>query len=153
MSIDIEDNEIDPPESARRFSVDLLIVHPTLDPEEITAAMGLRAHSQHRVSDPRQTSSGLNLPGKYRGTRWRHSRRFEVDGQHFASRLTELVDDLTHRRAFFQEMIATGGSGELILQFLGDGYHGDTIARGTLTKLSGLGLDLGIECFAVPQRP
>jgi hypothetical protein len=143
----------DTPEAVRRFKVELLIAHPALDPEQISAALGLVAHFKHRAGDPRRAPSGTALPGNYRDTRWRHSRRCEVVGQHFARHLAEFVGELAPHRQFFEKVIASGGSCELIIQFLGDGYLGDTITRDTLAKLAELGVDFGIECFVVPQAP
>src|SRR5215467_1791975 len=49
----------------RRFDVELFIVHPTLDPADISAALGMEAHSAHRVGDPRKTPKGTPLSGNY----------------------------------------------------------------------------------------
>lgn len=135
----------------RRFDVDLFIVHPTLDPAEITAALGLQASVEHRVGEPRKTPKGTPLPSNYRDTRWRHSVRYNVKNQWFADCLTSLVDRLTAHKAFLTNLRSTGGEAMVIIQFLGDGYFGDKVPRETLGKLIELGLDLGIECFAVPQ--
>jgi hypothetical protein len=48
--------------------------------------------------------------------------------------------------------LATPPSAELHIQFLGDGYFGDSIPPSTLAKIVDLGLSLGIECFIEPQR-
>ena len=137
--------------SQRRFDVELFIVHPTLAPTDITAALGLEAHVEHGVGEPRKTPKGTSLPGTYRDTRWRHSVRHSVEDQWFADRLTELVSRLMARKVFLAELKSTGGKASVIVQFLGDGYFGDEIPIETLAKLVELGLDLGIECFSVPQ--
>jgi hypothetical protein len=50
---------------SRRVDVELFIVHPTMSPAEITAALGIEAHFAHRVGDPRKTPKGLPLEGQY----------------------------------------------------------------------------------------
>lgn len=55
------------------------------------------------------------------------------------------------KKAFLAELKSTGGRAVVIVGFLGDGYFGDEIPVETLAKLAELGLDLGIECFSVPQ--
>ncbi|WP_448149006.1 DUF4279 domain-containing protein [Labrys miyagiensis] len=135
----------------RRFDVELFIVHPTLDPAEITAALGLQARIAHRVGEPRKTPKGTPLPGNYQDTRWRHSVRYDVRHQWFADRLTNLVDRLIAHKIFLANLRSTGGRASVIIQFLGDGYFGDQVPHETLGKLVELGLDLGIECFSVPQ--
>lgn len=44
--------------TSKRFDVELFIVHPTMDPEEISTALGLDAEFAHRVGDPRKKARG-----------------------------------------------------------------------------------------------
>jgi len=141
-----------PEESARRFDVALFIVHPTVDPAEITAGLGLEPIVTHPVGERRRTPKGDLLPGQYRDTRWRHRVRYEVKHQYFADAITALVDRLEPYKAFLSKLRSTGGEASIIIQFLGDGYFGDKIAKETLSKLAELDLDFAIECFSVPQR-
>jgi hypothetical protein len=144
---DVEEN------SSKRFDVELLIVHPTLEPAEIGAGLGLDAKYSHRIGDQRKTPKGTLLSGTHRDTRWRHSRRYETSDQWFASKVAELIDCIEPHRAFLKNLRATGGRACVLVQFLGDGYFGDEIPRDILTRLIDLELDLGIECFTVPQLP
>jgi len=138
--------------SSQRVSVELFIVHPTMSATEISAALGIEAHITHRVGDPRKVPKGTPLGGHYRDTRWRHSIRHELRGQHFADKITALVNSLTPHKAFLNSVRATGGDAQIIVQFLGDdGYLGDTVPMQTLATMSELQLDFGIECFTVPQ--
>jgi len=136
----------------KRFDVELFIVHPTLDPAEISTALGLDAHHAHRVGDRRKTPKGTLLPGNYPDTRWRHCVRHSVTDQWYAAEVTTLVNRLEPYGAFFANLQSTGGRASVIIQFLGDGYFGDEIPRATLAKLVDLGLALAIECFVDPQR-
>jgi hypothetical protein len=138
-------------DTPRRFDVELFIVHPTWEPAEISAALGLEAHFEHRVGDRRNTPRALSAPGNYPDTRWRHCVRCSVRDQWFAAEVTRLVDRLEPHRAFFADLKSTGGRACVIIQFLGDGYFGDEIPRATLAKLVDLELTLAIECFADPQ--
>jgi Domain of unknown function (DUF4279) len=144
---DVEEN------SPKRFDVELFIVHPTLDPAEIGAGLGLDAKFSHRMGDQRKTPKGTLLPGTHRDTRWRHCRRYETSDQWFAGKVAELIDCLEPHRAFLRNLRATGGTACVLVQFLGDGYFGDEIPREILTRLIDLELDLGIECFTDPQSP
>jgi hypothetical protein len=135
----------------RRVDVELLIVHPTMAPAEITAALGLEAHVAHTVGEPRMTPKGTILKGQYQDTRWRHCIRYELNAQWFADRITMLVDRLAPHKEFLARVRATGGHATLVLQFLGDGYLADNVPLDTLAKMADLQLDFGIECFVVPQ--
>jgi uncharacterized protein DUF4279 len=134
----------------RRFDLELFIVHPSLDPADIDRALGMEGYFSHRVGDRRTTPKGALLPGVYIDTRWRHSVRHTVTEQWFASQLADFVARLEPHKQFLASLRETGGSTTLIIQFLGDGYLADNIPLATLSKLDGLGLSLGIECFIDP---
>lgn len=135
----------------RRFHVELLIVHPTFVPADISAALGLEADGAHRVGDPRKTPKGTPLSGNYWDTRWRYCVECSVRDQWYATEVTKLVNRLEPHKAFFANLRSTGGKACVIIQFLGDGYLSDEIPHATLAKLVELGLDLGIECYVDPQ--
>jgi Domain of unknown function (DUF4279) len=135
----------------KRFHVELFIVHPTLDPAEISTALGLEAHFAQPVGDPRKTPKGRPLGGNYRDTRWRHCVEYSTKHQWFAPEVTSLLDRLEPHKAFFANLRPTGGKASLIIQFLGDGYLSDEISHATLAKLVELGLGLGIECYVDPH--
>jgi hypothetical protein len=136
---------------SRRVDVELFIVHPTMTPAEITSALGLEAHFAHRGGDLRKTPKGTSLQGRYPDTRWRHCIRYELKDQWFADKVTALVGSLAPHKAFLHSVRATGGTAEIIVQFLGDGYLGDNVPLQTLATMTELQLDFGIECFNVPQ--
>jgi hypothetical protein len=136
---------------AKRFHIELFIVHPTLDPTEISTALGLEAHFAQRVGDPRKTPQGRPLAGNYKETRWRHCIERSTKDQWFAAEVTSLLDRLEPHKAFFAYLRQTGGQASLIVQFLGDGYLSDEIPHVALVKLVELGLGLGIESFVDPQ--
>jgi hypothetical protein len=137
----------------RRFHVELFIVHPTFDPADISAALGLEANFAHRVGDRRKTPKGTLLAGQYPDTRWRYSVEYNATDQFYAAEVTRLVEQLGPHRAFFSNLKSTGGRASIIIQFI-DGYLADEIPRATLAKLVELDLALAIECFIVAQsRP
>lgn len=146
--IETADSDDGPP---RRVDVELFIVHPTMRVAEITAALGLEAHFAHGVGDGRRTPKGGLLKGQYRDTRWRHSIRYEVRGQWFADKITSFVRVLVPRKAFLHHVRASGGTAEIIVQFLGDGYLADNVPLETLAAMADLQLDFGIESFSAQQ--
>lgn len=135
----------------RRFDVELLVKHPTIDPDVITSTLGLAPGFFHRVGDPRRTPKGTLLDGGYRDTRWRFSTRCEARGQWFVIDVLAFVDRLAPHKDFLHELRRTGGTACLIIQFLDDEYYGDEIGCEALAKIVDLGLDLGIESFGVSQ--
>lgn len=121
-------------------------------PDEITDALGLDPLNQQVVGEPRWTPKGTHRPGTYHRTSWRHSVRYQVRHQWFAEEVTKLVDRLVPHKDFLHRLRSTGGEAVIIVQFLGDGYFGDSIPSETLAKLADLKLELGIECYDVPQN-
>ncbi|WP_441242618.1 DUF4279 domain-containing protein [Tardiphaga sp. 768_D3_N2_1] len=138
-------------EGGRRFDVELFIIHPTLRPDDISAALGLDAHFSHGVGEPRVTPKGNSLPGTYSDTRWRHTVRHTVQDQRFAQQIADFVNSMKPHSETFAKLRASGGRTNLVFQFLGDGYFGDEIRRDTLSTMIELGLNFQIECFADPQ--
>ena len=136
----------------QRLDVELFIVHPTMDPEDITTALGLEPSRVHRVGANRETTAGVSLPGQYPDTRWRYSARHAIRGQYFRHQVAALLDRLAPHKSFLAELRATGGEAMLIVQFLGDdGYFGDVLPLSLLSRLLELQLDLGLEVYTVPQ--
>ena len=124
MAAESEDEDGKP----RRFGVALFIVHPTMDPADITAALGLEPAHARRVGDERTTPKGTVLPGRYPDTRWRYSVRHEVRGQHFRHHVAALLERLVPHKPFLAEIRAGGGNAMLIIAFLGDdGHFGDVL--------------------------
>lgn len=136
----------------RRVDVELLIVHPSIEPNAVSNALQLVAHYSHRVGDPRVTPDGRALTGQTSDSRWRHNTRHVFRDQWFSDAVTAFVDQLMPYKAFLEQLRGTGGRASLIIQFLGDGYHGDALSTDILSKIVHLGLDLEIEVFNVQQR-
>ena len=145
------DDEAESSSNDRRYDVELLIAHPTIDPSQITIALGLEAKHSRRVGNSRMTPKGKLLQGNYPDTRWRHSTRYTTQDQQFADKVELLVKRLEPHKTFLRNLSAEGGSATIVIQFLGDGYFGDEIPVSTLARIADLGLSLSIEVFAVPQ--
>ena len=135
----------------RRFDIDLLVIHPTLPPEAITAAMRWRPHVVHPAGAARRAPNGVALPGHYRDTRWRYEWCYVTREQWFTFALDAAAQALEKRALFLRRLLDSGGKVHLSVQFLGDGYFGDAVAPDTLARLARLGVHFGIEVFMVPQ--
>ena len=138
-------------DAPRRFDIELFIVHPTMTAAEISTMLKITPQIVHDVGEQRTAPKGTTLEGKYPDTRWRYSVRHETRKQHFSDELQAFVERLLPLKPAFAHLCSTGGSIQVIVQFLGDGYLGDTIPARILALLAELQLDLGIECFVVPQ--
>src|SRR6185312_5049318 len=60
----------DRPMSEYEFTVSLRIRHPTIDPDTITAALGIQPQHCWRAGEPRCDPAGAELGGTYRDSYW-----------------------------------------------------------------------------------
>jgi hypothetical protein len=135
----------------RRFDVELLIVHPTIDPAEITAALRMQPVAVQRIRDRRQTPNGVVLTGNYTDTRWRYGVRHTTRDQWFAESICGFIDRLAPHKDYLHQLRNTGGTTSLIVQFLDNEHYADQMPPDVLAKMADLGPDFGIENYGVRQ--
>jgi hypothetical protein len=99
----------------------------------------------------RETPGGRTLQGRYGETRWKYGELYRTSGQWFVEKVSEFVARIEPHKAFLKELRSGKGTACLVIEFLGDGYFGDELPRDLLRRLADLELNLGIECFTVPQ--
>jgi hypothetical protein len=135
----------------RHFDLGLLIVHPAIDPAEISRLLGMEAQTCQMAGSRRSTPEGRQLAGTYTETRWRWHEHMTTRSQWFEKELVKFVNKIAKQRSFLRELRSSGGSATIVIEFLGDGYFGDCISLSVLRQLVELEVDLGIECFTAPQ--
>lgn len=134
--------------SSRRYAVALFIIHPTIDPDEITQQLGLVPQIVHPVGRPRVTPKGTLLGGVYRDTRWRHTILHTTRDQWFVREVEALVARIEPHKDFLFNLKSTGGTVYINIDFMGDeGDFGDAIRTELLSRLAALGIDLGISVY------
>ena len=141
------------PRLSRKCSsrIRLLIVHPSLAPESITKALGMKPSRAWKCGDPRTTPDGNSIPGKWPDSRWNHSFN-DLDGLQIHESVEGALRQIATNERFWSELNGTGGTGELILSLTGEAYQGDSVRPDLLRRLAALGIGLGIEIYAVPQN-
>lgn len=90
------------------YCASLHVLHPTLDPEQITAALGISPTKQTRVGSPRQNPKGEELGGKYAFSSWRCGLP-TTNGERLSEFLWSVVKLLSPHRKFLMELAASGG--------------------------------------------
>ena len=129
----------------------LLIVHPDIDPKDITSALGVEPAHCSRKGAPRVTPKGTPLQGVYPDTRWTLSFKNPA-GQKIEAVVAAIVDRLPIEGSFWPELEKAGGHASLILSVVGTKYQGASIGVDTIRKLARMGIHLGLEIYAVPQN-
>jgi hypothetical protein len=130
----------------KRFEITLLIRHPDLDPELITAKLRLQPHRSWQAGEPRTTPKGKVLPGSHKTSCWNHVFRYQGD-VHFSEEIDTILAQLTPCRALFRKIEQTGGKSQLFLKLPGDQNLGDELSWKILKKFADLRVGFSLETF------
>jgi hypothetical protein len=124
--------------------------HPTLDPELITAGMGMPPTRCWEKGAPRMTPRGDQLDGSYPSTYW--YRNISVPpGCLLDQALRRAVELLRPARPFLADFVEGGGTAELFIGW----FHGPgaTLDREMLRELAALHLELALDVYLPPAGP
>lgn len=139
------DDEIDW-DARLRFKIAIMVKHPSLDPDELTAALGRAPRHSRQAGQPRANVRGEPMPGVWPLSYWLATRR--VEGQrHFFAAICEEVAALEAQAALLGRILAEGGEVLLTISLAGEDNIGDVMPAAMLLRLGTLGVGLGIEVF------
>ena len=134
---------------ARSFKVSLSVIHPDIDPTEISEALELAPERATRAGAPRTTPSGNALTGVYKFSCWMH--RFDVkEASELGVVLENLVQRLQKHRQFFHRVVREGGSVELFCGVFASGNWDEILSHSLMGKLAALQVDLRLDVY--PQK-
>ncbi|MDF3832518.1 DUF4279 domain-containing protein [Cupriavidus basilensis] len=133
------------------FAVSLRLIHPTIDPEEITQALSLTPDRMYKAGTPRQTPKGTPLEGVYRETYWYTQLVPEGERSSTVELLEEFLSGLSERfqpySDFFARVRAEGGRVELFIGTFGDRNYGFEFSPQLLGVLGTLGISLSFDVY------
>ena len=129
-----------------QYSIRVLIIHPTLTPDEISDALNLNPDTNQCVGQPRETPRGKPIGGVWPDTRWSVSEVRNGD-RLFFTRLDKLLDRFSPYRDFLRRVAESGGRTNFIIGLCGEENIGDTLSEQTVVKLADLKGSLGVEVF------
>ena len=130
------------------YSIRVLIVHPTLTPDEISAALNLYPSTSQCVGQLRRGPKGNLLSGIWPDTRWSVSEVRNGD-RYFFTCLDKLLDRFSRHRDFLRKIAETGGETNFIIELRGEENIGDTLTERTVARLADLKGSLGVEVFPI----
>lgn len=128
------------------YRIRVLLTHPEIDLQVITATTGLSPSRHWTKGDKRVTPHGRELPGFHQASMWSYWVDVE-NTREFADSVAKVLDLMAPARAVIHDLISTNGQATLIIELSGTRNIGDVIAPAALAKIAGLGLSLGIEVF------
>lgn len=133
-----------------RHSVSLRIWHPTIDPAEITAALGLTPTTASRAGEPRSTPKGTPLKGNWRESYWTATlAEGDACRDDLPGTLTTALETLLSNRAFFQRIRAEGGVTEFFVGWFFEKPNvGEVLESRLLGRMAELGIDLSLDLYS-----
>ncbi len=138
-----------------RYGVALLIIHPSMDSDEISHTLGqigIDPYMMHTAGKVTRTPKGTEI-GIATNTRWNAVYEFHDDERRFFEVVTQMVDKLhTHFKDFFRQIVLDGGRVELVVNLPGKHHNGSSMAPETLGKMADMLVTLGVEVFPKSNR-
>ncbi|REJ85905.1 MAG: DUF4279 domain-containing protein, partial [Planctomycetota bacterium] len=131
---------------ARSFKITLIVTHPSIDPAEISRAIGLTPVRTTRGGAPRTTPTGQPLAGEYQFSCWKYE--FDVQAADELSHVLEtLVDELQCNRPFFHRVVQQGGTVELFCGVFADGNWDEVLSHALMRALAALHVDVRLDVY------
>jgi hypothetical protein len=131
-----------------RYSVSFRIWHPSIDPSDITAAIGLEPLRAWKAGEPRTTPTGRLLEGINRETYWSVKVcKGKMPPHTLATEVDSTLDNLSAHRAFLHRIRMAGGRCEFFVGWFIQSQAGETFSHSTLAKMAALGIDLSLDNY------
>jgi hypothetical protein len=135
-----------------RYKISLRLHHPSLDPGEITRALGLIPLRSLKAGEPRTTPKGNPLEGINRETFWT-ARMIEDQwpGKELPVAVNACLDQLVPQRDFFHRIRSEGGAIKLRIGWFFEGMSGGEFDCDLLARMADLKIDLSLDMYP-PDR-
>jgi hypothetical protein len=131
-------------ENSSYGAITIKLRHPSLELEELVAAIDLPTSQNWRADDV--LYRGDKLPSRLRGENYWCSKKKLHEGV-FSDELNIFITKLWNEKDRVIEFCKAGGKVEIYLQLDGKKNVGDSISNSMLRKISELGAELDVETF------
>ena len=105
--------------SEYEFTVSLRIRHPTIDPETISATLGVQPQHTWRAGEPRCDSTGAELGGAHHDSYWMgrlmDEPQLSSDSVSVERVILKTLSQLRRAQSFLEQLNAEGGVAELLV--------------------------------------
>jgi hypothetical protein len=131
-----------------RYKISLRVRHPSIDPAEITYAVGLTPSRYWRAGEPRTTPRDKPLEGIWPHTYWTaRVMEGEWPGKGLQVAIGELLDQLELSKGFLEKVHSEGGTVEFFIGWFFDGQSGGVFDCGLLARMADLKIDLSLDVY------
>ena len=133
-----------------RYSISLRLRHPSWDPTEATAILGMTPSRSWRAGEARTTPKGRPLTGFRDASYWTAPL---TDGDskqlHLCAAIADAARSLAPHTAFLVEFAESGGKSEFFIGwFFDEGNSGDVLDWRLLESLAQLRVDLSFDVYS-----
>lgn len=129
-----------------KHTVSLRVEHPTVDPDQISAQLGIKPDTKWMAGSERVSPKGNLLDGKHEKSYW--SCALESDDRvGLADFLTTFTARLEAHKDFLRWIRSTGGRTEYFVGWFSNGNSGEIFSCDLLGKLSDLCIDLSLDVY------
>ena len=134
-------------DTSYRFMMSFRIMHPTLEPAVISAALEMQPSLTWKAGERRRTPKGDLLQGTYKTNYWcAPSERYEGDASP-TDALLAWLPRLQARKEFLKTAHDSGGTIDFYITWGVGDIPGDTFSADLLFQLGSLGIAVSIEVF------
>ena len=131
-----------------RYVISLRVLHPKMDPAEISIALQLTPKVSWKAGNPSITPKGTPLKGLRKDSYWTcNVLKGEWPGKNLTDAVSDLVTELSSHKSFFQRVRSDGGKVEFFVGWFFDGNSGDVFDVDLLAKLADLGIALSLDIY------
>ncbi len=137
------------------FTVSLSIRHPSIDPREITRALGFEPQHSWKAGDARRTAQGRLLDGTYHESYWTSEFR-ELDASlrgvvETEAVLLQAVVQLRRSQPFFSRLQSEGATVELLVEVVGGSELAFTLSPQLISMLARSGFSVVLKVHGEAQ--
>ena len=131
-----------------QYDISLRVRHPSVDPTDITSALGLNPSRCWRVGEPQSTATGSPLKGTYAESFWTTTlAEGRWPEKSLAVVMSGLLDHLAAHKNFFRQIRSEGGRAEFFVGWFFDGESGDVFNCDLLARMADLKIDLSLDVY------
>lgn len=128
------------------FRLRVLVRHDSMDPDEISSALGIEPSSCCKAGEHVVTPKGKMLSSIHNHTSWSRSRNFS-DRKSLSSEFHALIEELESASTGLSSLAKKGCDMVVLLDISGEFNVGSVFSRSDLKRLLELHVGLGLEVF------
>ena len=136
------------------YSISLRFRHPSMDPTEISGALGIEPAHMWKAGALRVTPAGATLGGTYPHSYWctKICSLLASSNELLDAALVRLLDEFRVHKELLLRMRREGGGAEFYVGVHGPASFGFEFTPELLADLSRMGITLSLEVLPVPQN-